>query len=87
MSFRLTNTPKVFMDLFVNIFNNDILFYSKIEADDIYQTFEDCASAVREEKLYSKFSKCEFWLSLVTFLGHVVSKEGIRVDPTKIEVV
>ncbi|XP_069144551.1 uncharacterized protein [Solanum lycopersicum] len=42
---------------------------------------------LREEKLYAKFSKCEFWLTSVTFLGHVVSKEGIRVDPAKIEAV
>ena len=40
---------------------------------------------LREEKLYAKFSKCEFWLTFVTFLGHVVSKEGITVDPAKIE--
>ena len=42
---------------------------------------------LREEKLYAKFSKCEFWLTSVTFLGHVVSEEGIRVDPAKIEAV
>ena len=42
---------------------------------------------LREELLYAKFSKCEFWLDQVVFLGHVVSAEGIKVDPTKIEVV
>ncbi|XP_015081468.1 uncharacterized protein LOC107025141 [Solanum pennellii] len=40
---------------------------------------------LKEEKLYAKFSKCEFWLTSLVFLGHVVSKEGIRVDPAKIE--
>ena len=40
---------------------------------------------MREKQLYVKFSKCEFWLSSVTFLGHVVSKEGIQVDPNKVE--
>jgi len=42
---------------------------------------------LREEKLYAKFTKCEFWLSLVAFLGHIVSSEGIKVDPKKIEAV
>ena len=41
--------------------------------------------ALREEKLYVKFSKCEFWIRKVTFLGHVVSEEGIHVDPSKIK--
>ena len=42
---------------------------------------------LREHKLHAKFSKCEFWLPQVTFLGHIVSKEGILVDPSKIEAV
>ena len=42
---------------------------------------------LRKEQLYAKLSKCEFWLNGVSFLGHIVSKEGIRVDPKKIEVV
>ena len=42
---------------------------------------------LREKKLYAKFSKCDFWLDLVSFLGHVVSKDGVMVDPTKIEAV
>ena len=40
---------------------------------------------LREKKLYAKFSKCEFWLDLVSFLGHMVSKDGVMVDPSKIE--
>ena len=42
---------------------------------------------LRKEQLYAKLSKCEFWLNEVSFLGHIVSKEGIRVDPKKIEVI
>ena len=42
---------------------------------------------LKEKKLYAKFSKCEFWLSAVAFLGHIVSKEGIMVDPKNIEAV
>ena len=42
---------------------------------------------LREKKLYAKFSKCEFWLDSVSFLGHVVSKDGVMVDPSKIEAV
>ena len=42
---------------------------------------------LREKKLYAKFSKCEFWLDSVSFLGHVVSKDGVMVDPSKIETV
>ena len=46
-----------------------------------------CSSDLREKKLYGKFSKCEFWLRDVVFLGHVISREGIRVDPSKVEAV
>ena len=42
---------------------------------------------LREHQLYAKFSKCEFWLKEVGFLGHVISEEGIAVDPTKVETV
>ena len=42
---------------------------------------------LREKRLYAKFSKCEFWLDSVSFLGHVVSKDGVMVDPSKIEAV
>ncbi|KAL0539621.1 hypothetical protein IC582_023837 [Cucumis melo] len=97
MSFGLTNAPVVFMDLmnrifkdfldtFVIVFIDDILGYFKTEAEHeehlriVLETF-------RANKLYAKFSKCEFWLKQVSFLGHVVSKDGIFVDPTKIEAV
>ena len=45
----------------------------------------DVLEVLRREKLYAKFSKCEFWLQEVQFLGHVVSKDGVKVDPAKIE--
>ena len=97
MSFGLTNAPAAFMELmngvfqpyldsFVIVFIDDILVYSKTEEDHV-RHLRIVLHRLREEKLYAKFSKCEFWLTSVTFLGHVVSKEGIRVDPAKIEAV
>ena len=68
------------------VFIDDILVYSKTE-DDHVRHLRIVLQRLREEKLYAKFSKCEFWLTSVTFLGHVVSKEGIRVDLAKIEAV
>ena len=49
--------------------------------------FRVVLETLRKEQLYAKLSKCEFWKNEVSFLGHIVSKEGIRVDPNKIEVV
>ncbi|XP_050935678.1 uncharacterized protein LOC107991992 [Cucumis melo] len=97
MSFGLTNALVVFMDLmnkvfkdflntFVIVFIDDILVYSKTEAEHeehLHQVLE----TLRANKLYAKFSKCEFWLKKVSFLGHVVSSEGVSVDPAKIEAV
>ena len=83
MPFGLTNAPAEFMDLmhrvfqpyldqFVVVFVDDILIYSQIEWD---------------HQLYAKFSKCEFWLTKVRFLGHVVLDLGVSIDPKKVEVV
>ncbi|KAA0032401.1 retrotransposon protein, putative, Ty3-gypsy subclass [Cucumis melo var. makuwa] len=97
MSFSLTNALAVFIDLmnrvfkdfldtFVIVFIVYILIYSKTEAeheDHLHQVLE----TLRANKLYAKFSKFEFWLKKVTFLGHVVSSEGVSVDPAKIEAV
>ncbi|KAL0541291.1 hypothetical protein IC582_021333 [Cucumis melo] len=94
MSFGLTNAPTVFMDLmnkvfkgfldsFVIVFIDDILIYSKTTAEHeehLHQVLE----TLRANKLYAKFSKCEFWLKNVTFLGHVVSNEGVSMDLVKI---
>ena len=97
MPFGLTNAPAAFMDLmnrvfrpyvdqFVVVFIDDILVYSKDrESHDTH--LQVVLETLRKEQLYAKLSKCEFWMNEVSFLGHIVSKEGIRVDPKKIEVV
>ncbi|TYK21999.1 ty3-gypsy retrotransposon protein [Cucumis melo var. makuwa] len=97
MSFGLTNAPAVFMDLmnrvfkdfldtFVIVFIDDILIYSKTEAEH-KEHLHKVLETLRANKLYAKFSKCEFWLKKVTFLGHVVFSEGVSADPVKIEAV
>ena len=68
------------------VFIDDILVYSKYWEDhDIH--LRVVLETLRKEHLYAKMSKCEFWLKEVSFLGHIVSEEGIRVDPRKIEVI
>ena len=97
MSFGLTNAPAAFMDLMnrvfrdyldklVIVFIDDILVYSQSESQH-EQHLRLVLQRLREHRLYAKFSKCEFWLPQVTFLGHIVSKDGILVDPSKIEAV
>ncbi|KAA3483464.1 DNA/RNA polymerases superfamily protein [Gossypium australe] len=97
MPFGLTNAPAAFMDLmnrvfqqyldqFVMVFIDDILVYSRTE-EEHDKHLRIVLQVLREKQLYAKFSKCEFWLREVAFLGHVVSAEGIRVDPCKIEAV
>ena len=97
MPFGLTNAPTAFMDLmnlvvrpcvnqFVVVFIDDILVYSK-DRENHDKHLRVVLETLRKEHLYAKLSKCEFWLNKVSFLGHIVSKEGIRVDPNKIEVV
>ena len=95
--FKLKNAPTTFMDLmprvfqpyldrFVVVFVDDILIYSKSKGD-----HEDhlriVLQAVRDHQLYAKFSKCEFWLTEVRFLGHVVSTSGVSMGPKKVEAV
>ncbi|KAK5835561.1 hypothetical protein PVK06_011253 [Gossypium arboreum] len=95
MPFGLTNALTAFMDLmnrvfqpfldqFVVVFIDDILVYSETEAKHD-EHLRIVLQVLREKELYAKFSKCEFWLREVNFLGHVVSTEGIKVDPRKIE--
>ncbi|WMV54303.1 hypothetical protein MTR67_047688 [Solanum verrucosum] len=97
MSFRLTNAPAAFMDLmnrvfkqyldlFVIVFIDDILIYSRNEEE--YATHLGVVlRSLKDRQLFAKFSKCEFWLQSVAFLGHIVSSEGIRVDSQKIKAV
>ncbi|KAI3821253.1 hypothetical protein L1987_08816 [Smallanthus sonchifolius] len=97
MPFGLTNAPAVFMDLmnhmckpyldkFVIVFIDDILIYSRTK-EDHEQHLRLILDLLKTEQLYAKFSKCEFWLKEVQFLGHVVNEKGIHVDPAKIEAV
>ena len=97
MPFGLTNAPVVFMDLmnrvcrpyldkFVIVFIDDILIYSRSE-EEHRQHLRLILETLRAEKLYAKFSKCEFWIREVNFLGHVVSEKGIHVDPAKIQAI
>nr|GEW83833.1 hypothetical protein [Tanacetum cinerariifolium] len=94
MPFRLTNAPAVFMDLmkvcknyldkFVIVFIDDILIYSKDEKEH-EEHLKAILELLKEEKLYAKFSKCEFWIPKVQFLSHVIDSRGIHVYPAKIE--
>ena len=97
MPFGLTNAPAAFMDLmhrvfqpyldqFVVVFVDDILMYSQSEWEHEYH-LRIVLQLLRDHQLYAKFSKCEFGLTEVRFLGHVVSASGVSVDPEKVEVV
>ena len=95
MSFGLTNAPayfmylmnKVFMeylDKFVVVFIDDILVYSKNE-EEHEEHLRLVLQKLREHQLYAKFSKCEFWLKEVSFLGHIISNGGVAVIPRRLE--
>ncbi|GJU84201.1 putative reverse transcriptase domain-containing protein [Tanacetum coccineum] len=97
MPFGLTNAPKIFMDLmirvcrpyldkFVIVFIDDILIYSKTQEEHV-EHFRLVLELLKKEKLYAKFSKCEFWLREVQFLRHVINGNGIHMDHSKIEAV
>ncbi|GJX66303.1 putative reverse transcriptase domain-containing protein [Tanacetum coccineum] len=97
MPFGLTNAPTVFMDLmnrvykpyldkFVIVFIDDKLIYSR-DKEEHEGHLRIILELLKKVKLYGKFSKCGFWISIVQFLGHVIDSQGIHVDPTKIEAV
>ena len=73
-----------YLDKFVIVFIDDILVYLQSK-EDHEQHLRLVLQRLKEKQLYAKFKKCEFWLEKVVFLGHVVSKDGIMVDPAKIE--
>ena len=73
-------------DSSVIIFIDDILVYLKTE-DDQMDYLRIVLRTLKEHQLYTKYSKCEFWLRSVTFLGHIISSEGVEVDPRKMEAV
>ena len=75
---------KPFLVQFVIVFIDDILVCSK-SMEEHEQHLRVVLQTLRNHQLYAKFSKCEFWLESVTFLRHVISKEGIQMDPRKIE--
>ncbi|GJW87765.1 putative reverse transcriptase domain-containing protein, partial [Tanacetum coccineum] len=95
--FGLTNAPAVFMDLmnrvckpyldkFVIVFIDDILVYSKDE-EEHGKHLKTILELLKKERLYVKFSKCDFWLDSVQFLGHVIDRSGVHVVPAKIKAI
>jgi hypothetical protein len=75
-----------YLDKFVMVFIDDILVYSRSE-EEHEEHLRLVLQKLRDYKLYAKLSKCEFWLKQVAFLGHVISKGGISVDQSKVQVV
>jgi hypothetical protein len=95
MSFGLTNAPAYFMylmnsvfmpelDKFVVVFIDDILVYSKNEAEHT-EHLHIVLQRLRDHRLYAKLSKCDFWLKEIKFLGHTISQNGVSVDPEKVQ--
>jgi hypothetical protein len=94
MSFGVTNAPAFFMNLmnsvfmdyldkFVVVFIDDILIYSQSEEEHV-DHLKMVLQRLRDHQLYAKLSKCEFWINEVMFLGHIINKDGLVVDPKKV---
>ncbi|GJR14630.1 putative reverse transcriptase domain-containing protein [Tanacetum coccineum] len=97
MPFGLTNTSAVFMDLmnrackpyldkFIIVFIYDIFIYSH-NKEEHANHLRIILELLKKEKLYAKFSKCDFWIRIVQYLGHLIDSQGLHVDPAKIEAV
>ncbi|GJR75846.1 putative reverse transcriptase domain-containing protein, partial [Tanacetum coccineum] len=97
MSFGLTNALAVFMDLmnrvckpyldkFMIVFIDDILIYSK-NKEEHEKHLKIILELLKNEQLYAKFSKCDFWLESVQFLGHMINNKGVYMDPAKVEAI
>jgi hypothetical protein len=95
--FGLSNAPVVFMclmngvfreylDKFVIVFLDDILVYSKSEEEHEHH-LRMVLQVLREHQLYAKLSKCSFYQNIIHYLGHIISEEGIAVDPENIEAI
>ena len=77
---------KPFLDKFIAVFIDDILVYSKTK-DEHADHLRIVLKTLEEHKLYAKLKKCKFWLQKFQFLGHIVTKEGISMDPAKVEAI
>ena len=97
MSFGLTNALAYFMNLmnkvfmeeldkFMVVFIDNILIYSR-SAEEHEQHLKVILNKLQAHELYAKFNKCEFWLQEVAFLGHIITTEGVKVDPKKVKAV
>ena len=96
-SFALTNAPAAFMDLMKRVFQNYVDFFVIVFIDDILVFLKNesdhmghlrvVLQVLKEHQHFSKYSKCEFWLRSVAFLGHIISSENEEVDPKKTEAV
>lgn len=97
IQFGLSNVPTAFMDLmnevlksfldqFMVVFIEDILLYSESQ-EEHEEHLVTMLEALRHQKLFAKFKKCDFWIDHVSFLGHVISKEGVSADPQKVKAI
>ena len=97
MPFILTNAPSAFMalmnktfqqylDQFVIIFIDDILIYSSSQ-EEHKKHIRVALQVLHEKKLYAKFGKCEFWMEEIAFLGHIMSREGVKPDSSMIKAI